>query len=178
MSIRLARHGLKHIRRIELTQLTEDEKAFAREAGKARQESARLLNQKDRLIARMTDEEKLQNEIFSIMSELYTAKLFKLPWVAGKYDQKLLTDVGSDIEVKTSKYKNAHLLVRPRKFSKYPLEHVQTHRFVLIIHDPVTEELTFAGWMHGTEIMQDKYWRRDSWWVPQQDLYKEIAHDS
>jgi len=158
-------------------QLTDEEKKIARYCGKNRQETSRKLNKVDRLVARMSDKEKIDNEIYAVMAEIFISKLFNLPWVAENYlTDRVLTDVGTDIEVKTSKYKNAHLIIRPRWYAKDKTGHIETHKFVLVTYDRKTEELTYCGWIEGKEAMSDKYWRGDSWWVPQDKLCKEIIN--
>lgn len=91
-------------------------------------------------------------------------------------------DVGSNIEVKSTKYfHKCHLIVRSNWRKKDPFEYIRNHIYVLIPYNKIERKFRYAGYMHGTDVMQDKYinskeGNRITWWVPEDVLIKELPN--
>lgn len=153
-----------------MSQLTDEQKAYARETGKRRYTGNRRANVVDRLIADLDEDQKIMNDIYGAMAEIYVSNLLDLPWTGEPHTPDNAADVGNNIEVKTSKYQSAHLIVRPRYHRADSLDYIKKHTYVLVTYVPSTEVFTFAGWLDGEDTMKDEYWRKNSWWVPQTEL--------
>ena len=159
-----------------MVQLTDAQKQRGEEVGTRRYRVNRQRNVTNRLVAVMDVEEQIQNDIYGAMAEVFVADLLNVPWSGEADSPDNIADVGEDIEVKSSRYKSAHLIVRPRRHRMDPTEYIKSHRYVLVTYDTSSLDFTFAGWITGEEVMQDKFWKKDSWWIPQSELNKELPH--
>lgn len=159
-----------------MVQLTEEQRQRGEEVGTRRYTANRQRNVTNRLVAKMNAEEQIQNDIYGALAEVFVADLLNAPWSGEADSPDNIADVGEDIEVKCSQYKTAHLIVRPRLHRADPTEYIKSHRYVLVTYDTKSLDFTFVGWIAGEEVMQDKFWKKDSWWVPQAELNKELPH--
>ena len=159
-----------------MVQLTEEQRRRGETCGRRRYTVNRQRNITNRLVANMDVEEKIQNDMYGALAEVFVAELLNVPWSGEVDSPDNIADAGEDIEVKSSRYRTAHLIVRPRSHRANPTEYIKSHRYVLVTYDTNSLDFTFAGWITGEEVMQDKFWKKDSWWIPQSELNKEIPH--
>ena len=159
-----------------MVQLTEEQRRRGETCGRRRYTVNRQRNITNRLVAKMDVEEQIQNDIYGALAEVFVADLLNVPWSGGVDSPDNIADAGEDIEVKSSRYRTAHLIVRPRSHRANPTEYIKSHRYVLVTYDTNSLDFTFAGWITGEEVMQDKSWKKDYWWIPQSELNKEIPH--
>lgn len=154
--------------------LTEEETALATEVGLNRHYTSRKRGVKDRLVHNISQEGRRWTDIWGARAELWFSIISGLPWT-GRYS--LVADVGDNIEVKTTDCVDGHLLVRPKEHHSDPTEYIRTHIYVFVPHVRRDGTFTYAGYMHGADVMQDKYWvEDDAWWVPPADLIKELPN--
>lgn len=92
-------------------------------------------------------------------AEMAFAKFLNVYWSAANNSFKE-PDVGT-WQVRSTSRKDGHLIIR---HNDKELE----ERFVLIITEPPKYHI--VGFILNLNSRQDRYWRGDSWWVPQTDL--------
>jgi hypothetical protein len=68
-------------------------------------------------------------------------------------------DVGL-VQVRATHRLDGHLIIRPND------KKVERYVFVVVSRG----RCRIVGWMDSNAAKQDRYWRKDSWWVPQADL--------
>ncbi len=152
--------------------LTEEETKTATEVGLARYTSSRRHGVTDRLVANLSTDGRKWSDIWGARAELWFSIISGLPWTGRT---SLVADVGDDIEVKTTEYRDGHLIVRPKDHKDDPTEYIRTHTYVLVTHDRKSGTFNYAGYIHGADAMDDQYWHPgDAWWVPQSALQKEM----
>lgn len=104
------------------------------------------------------------NHIEGACAERAFCKAMNLPWVGKVNTFHGEADVGQDFEVRSTKYTNGHLIVRPPDPDDrlYVLMTGQVPLFVP------------RGWVAGDEAKHESYWQREkgAWYVPQFILRK------
>jgi hypothetical protein len=99
-------------------------------------------------------------DIDGALAEMAFAKYRDSYWTCSNGSFKA-PDVGK-FQVRSTSHQRGHLLVRPNDEGN--------EVFVFI----VTEAPVFflKGWLMTNEAKQDRFWRGDSWWVPQSELHE------
>jgi hypothetical protein len=154
--------------------LDEEETQRADLVGTQRYTGNRERGTVDRLVAGLSTEGRRLNDIWGARAELWFAIVSGLPWTGMAHRADNKADVGQNIEIKTTSVQNGHLIVRPRIHREDPIKYILDHVYVLVIHNRTSKTYRYAGYMKGLDVMQDKYWEGDSWWIPQSDLRKEL----
>lgn len=95
------------------------------------------------------------------MAEMAFAKHMNIYWSAANRSFKE-PDVG-DWQVRSTNHPNGHLIIRPNDTDG-------DIRYALVVTNPPC--FSIAGFMLSAEARTNKYWRQDSWWVPQSELTK------
>jgi hypothetical protein len=97
-------------------------------------------------------------DIEGALAELAFAKVSNQFFNAGLNTFKS-PDVGN-VQIRSTNRRDGHLIVRPN-------DPVNENYFLVITGIP---DCRVAGWISGAEACQQKFWRKDSWWVPQGEL--------
>lgn len=98
-------------------------------------------------------------DIDGACAEIAVAKYRGLYWTPTNGTFKL-PDLG-DLQIRSTSHLSGHLIVRPND--------TKNERFILVRTAPPS--FTICGWYWASDAKADRYWRQDSWWVPQSDLH-------
>lgn len=148
--------------------LTAGELLIAVTEGVARFHQARALGL-DPANARTRDlPTQLLDEAVGVCGELAWCKAMGRPWLPQLNAFHRIPDEGTATEVRTTRHRNGHLIVRPG-------DHIRGRWFVLVTGYP--PRFIVRGWIPGEQVKAhsiyhppDRTHPAGSWWVPQSAL--------
>lgn len=109
-----------------------------------------------------------ENDIQSRGSEIAAQRFFKLKEPVGATGSFHSPDLGTNVQIRWTKYRTGHLCIYGKWKSRPPDD--LSHYYVLVTGEiPV---FTFCGWLRGREV-RASWWDKEkhAWWVPQGFLH-------
>lgn len=156
--------GMPALRRGIRVELTLSEETWASRVGIARELYAEG-NLEHHTFEQPTRIANIQAHVIGAIGELAAAKALDIHWSHAERPYTWgLHDLGDDLEVRATRYRSGHLLIRSKDDPD--------RRYILVSGQaPV---VYVVGWIWGREAKTDRWWReldhRPAYWIPQEYL--------
>jgi len=131
--------------------LTKEQQKYANQIGSKRQEYNESINKKD-AYGFKGDGKKIH--IQGARAELSVALALKQDWADFKEDYtSIMADVGDNIQVRSTDYKDGNLLVHPKDKDNQVFVLVKSHNY---------PEMEISGWVLGKDAKKKEFWEDGS----------------
>lgn len=143
-------------------ELTPVEMMIAGQVGTMRRVKSRQMGLKDKDLSSW--KASWGNDFDGAAAEMALAKYLNVYW-DGSVNSFKQPDVG-EFQVRSTNLLNGRLIIRPN-------DAVDDEIFVLVLTGEIPT-ISIVGWFRCGDAKKEKYWDDNAWWVPQEDLDKNL----